>query len=207
MRAFPFTGDQARMNRSEKSVALFLALSALGALVLVVCQELAGGVIARVLDMGADGVWASLGLRRASIFKIGLFLAVVPLLLEAAGKEDLLRRLAVGLAGTAVFTWAVTDFVFKDGELALAYVLLGVAATFASVFEGVRRVGAAAVLGLVVAGTALAAQGDSLGEGRNFGAMIVLGLAFCAPAIALVAFAPELVERGLVTLDERGRRG
>lgn len=195
------------MTRSEKSVALFLALSAVGALLLVACQEIAGGVIARVLDMGTDSLWSSLGLGRASVFKIGLFLAIVPLLLEAAGRDALLRRLGVGLVGTAAFTWAVTEFVFKSGELAVAYVLLGVAATFASVFEGLRRVAAAAALGLVVSGTALAAQGESLGAGKNFGAMIVLGLAFCAPVIALVAFTPELVERGLATIEERRRRG
>jgi hypothetical protein len=195
------------MNRSEKSVALFLAVSAVGALLLVACQEIAGSVLARVLDMGSENVWAGLGLRRAPIFKIGLFLAVVPLLLEAAGKEGLLRRLAVGLTGTAVFTWAVTGFVFKEGDLALVYVLLGIAATFASIFEGARRAAAAAALGLVVAATSLAAQGESLGAGRNFGAMIVIGIAFCAPAIALVAFTPELVERGLLTIDDRRRRG
>lgn len=195
------------MSKSEKSIALFLALSAVGALLLVVCQEVAGAALARVLDVGSEQLWAGLGLRRFPVFKTGLLLAVLPLLLEAAGRESLLRRLAAGLAGTAVFTWLVTSFVFRDAELALVYALIGIGATFASVFEGPRRWLAAGAIGLVVAATALAAQGESLAAGRNFGAAVVLGLAFYGPAIAAVVFAPEAVERGVVLLDERGKRG
>jgi hypothetical protein len=195
------------MTKSEKTIALFLAASAVGALLLVACQEVAGGVLARVLDVDAQGIWSGLGLRRFPVFKTGLLLAVLPLLLEAAGKESLLRRLAVGFAGTAVFTWAATEFVFNDKDLAVAYALLGIAATFASVFEGARRWLASAALGLVVASTVLAAAGESLAEGRNFGTAVVLGLAFYGPAIAAVVFAPEVVERGVVAIDDRRRRG
>lgn len=195
------------MSKSEKSIALFLALSAVGALLLVVCQEFAGAVLARVVDVRAEEVWGGLGLRRFPVFKTGLLLAVLPLLLEAAGRESLLRRLAVGLAGTAVFTWAVTEFVFRDADLAVVYALVGVGATFASIFEGPRRWLAAGAIGLVVAATALAARGESLAAGKNFGAAVVLGLAFYGPAIAAVVFAPEAVERGLALAEERRRRG
>jgi hypothetical protein len=195
------------MTKAEKSTALFLAASAAGALLLVVCQVVAGGVLTRVLDLPDGMVWAGMGLRRFPVFKTGLFLAVLPLALDAAGEESLLRRLAVGFVTTAFFAWAATELVFREKDLAATYALLGLASTFASVFTGARRSIAAAALGLVVAATLLAAQGESLAEGKNFGAAVVLGLAFCGPAIAAVAFAPEAVGRALATLEERSRRG
>lgn len=182
------------MTRTEKSVVLFLAASALGALVLVACQEVAGGVLARVLDLPGGALWGGLGLRRFAVFKLGLFLAVLPWVLHELGGE-LPRRIGVGLLASAVFAWATTTLVFRDGELAATYALLGAAATFATAFAGWRRWAAAAALGLVVAATLLAAAGQSLADGRNFGTAIVLGLAFCAPAIAAVCFAPEAVAR------------
>jgi len=82
------------MTRTEKNVALFLAASAVGALVLVACQEVAGGVLARVLDLPEGAVWGGLGLRRFTVFKLGLFLAVVPWVLHEAGGECSPRSLA-----------------------------------------------------------------------------------------------------------------
>ena len=83
--------------------------------------------------------------------------------------------MGVGLVATAVLGWIAKEVVFEDRSLAALYVLLGLAATLASAFEAWRRWAAAGVLGLVVAATALAAQGDSLVEGRNFFAAIVVG--------------------------------
>ena len=182
------------MIRTEKNIALFLAASAVGALALVACQEVAGGVLARVLDLPEGALFGGLGLRRFSVFKLGLFLAVVPWVLHELGGE-LPRRIGVGLFASAVFAWATTELVFKDGQLAATYALLGAGATFATAFTGWRRWAAAGALGLVVAATLLAGEGQSLADGRNFGTAVVLGLAFCAPAIAAVAFAPEAVAR------------
>ncbi len=182
------------MSRTEKNLALFLAASAVGALLLVACQAVAGAVLARVLDLPDADVFASLGLRKFPVFKLGLFLAVLPFVLHQLGGE-LPRRIGVGLLASAVFAWAATTFVFRDAELAGTYALLGVAATFATVFGSWRRWAAAVVLGLVVSGTLLAGVGESLAEGKNFGAAVVLGLAFCAPTIAAVVFASEAVER------------
>jgi cell division protein FtsW (lipid II flippase) len=192
------------MTKAEKTIALFLAASAVGALALVACQELAGGVIARVLDVKDAPVWGGLGLGRFAVFKLGLLLAVLPWILDRAGEE---RRLVGGLLAIAVFTWVATSFVFVERELGATYALLGVAATFASAFEGWRRWAASFALGLVVAGTFLAVQGESLAEGKNFGAAIVLGLAFCGPAIAAIVFAPAAVARGLGTIEARLARG
>ncbi|WP_242392709.1 hypothetical protein [Anaeromyxobacter oryzisoli] len=192
------------MTKAEKTIALFLAASAVGALALVACQELAGGVIARVLDVKDAQVWGGLGLGRFAVFKLGLLLAVLPWILDRAGEE---RRLVGGLLATAVFTWVATSFVFVERELGATYALLGVAATFASAFEGWRRWAASFALGLVVAGTFLAVQGESLAAGKNFGAAIVLGLAFCGPAIAAIVFAPAAVARGLGTIEARLGRG
>ncbi|BDG01026.1 hypothetical protein [Anaeromyxobacter oryzae] len=195
------------MTKAEKSIALFLAASVAGALALVACQVLAGGVLAKVLDVQDADVWAGLGLTRFGVFKLGLFLAVLPIVLDAAGAESGLRRLQAGLLTTALFAWAATSFVFQDRELAATYALLGVAATFASAFEGWRRWAASAALGLVVAATLLATQGQSLAAGKNFGAAIVLGLAFCGPAIAAVVFAPAAVAAALDTVETRLARG
>lgn len=195
------------MTKAEKSIALFLAVSAVGALALVACQELAGGVLARVLDVQDANVWTGLGLRRFGVFKLGLFLAVLPIVLDGAGAEGPLRRFLGGLLATALFTWVATSFVFVERELGATYALLGLAATFAAAFEGWRRWVAAFALGLVVGGTLLAVQGQSLGAGKNFGAAVVLGLAFCGPAIAAIVFAPEVVARGLERLEARLARG
>jgi hypothetical protein len=195
------------MTKAEKSIAMFLAVSVVGALALVACQELAGGVLARVLDVQDADVWGGLGLRRFGVFKLGLFLAVLPIVLDAAGAESPLRRFQAGLLTTALFAWAATSFVFQDRELAATYALVGVAATFASAFEGWRRPAASAALGLVVSSTLLAVQGQSLAAGKNFGAAIVLGLAFCAPAIAAIVFAPDLVARSIETVETRLARG
>ncbi len=190
------------MSRTEKNLALFLAVSAAGALILVACQALSGAVLARVLDLPDADVWASLGLRKFPVFKLGLFLAVLPFVLHELGGE-LPRRVGVGLFTSAVFAWAATSFVFRDAELAGTYALLGAAATFATVFGAWRRWAAALALGLVVSGTLMAGVGQSLAEGRNFGAAVVLGLAFCAPAIAAVVFAPEAVERAAAFVASR----
>jgi hypothetical protein len=195
------------MTKPEKTIALFLVVSIVGAIALVACQELAGAVLARVLDVRDGDVFGGLGLRRFGVFKLGLFLAVLPVVLELAAGDGALRRLQAGLVTTALFTWAATTFVFQDRELAATYALLGVAATFASAFEGARRWAAAGALGLVVAATLLAVQGESLAAGKNFGAAIVLGLAFCGPAIAAVVFAPDLVERARDTVTARLARG
>jgi hypothetical protein len=189
------------MTKTEKTVALYVAASIAGAIALALLQAVAGGVLARALDLSEESVWRGLGVARFALFKLGLFFAVFGVLWFVLRGESVSRRVGVGLLATAVLGWIAKELVFEDRALAALYVLLGLAATLASAFEEWRRWAAAGVLGLVVAATALASQGDSLVEGRNFFAAIVVGVLFCAPAIAWVTATGEAVERAGTALD------
>jgi hypothetical protein len=191
------------MTKTERSIALYVAASVVGAVVLALLQGLAGGLLSRGLDLPEASIWNGLGVERFAVFKLGLFFAVFGVVLFALRGEPLPRRLAGGLAATAVFAWVSKELVFGDRGLAALYVLLGVAATVAGAFEAWRRWAAAGVLGLVVAATALAVRGESLVEGRNFFAAVVVGVLFCAPAIAVVAGAGEAVDAAGAALEKR----
>ncbi|WP_242372093.1 hypothetical protein [Anaeromyxobacter sp. SG26] len=189
------------MTKTERTVALYVAASITGALALALLQAIAGGVLTRALELSEDSIWRGLGVARFGLFKLGLFFAVFGVLWLVLRGESLARRVGAGLLATAVLGWVGKELVFEDRGLAALYVLLGLAATLASAFEAWRRWAAAGVLGLVVAATALASQGDSLVEGRNFFAAIVVGVLFCAPAIAWVTATGEAVDRAGVALD------
>ncbi len=182
------------MTKTERTIALTVATSIAGALVLALLQGLAGGILDKGLDVADAAVWDSLGVRRFGVFKLGLFLTVFAVLLQALRGADLPRRLALGLAATAVISWAAKELVFGDRSLAALCLLLGVAATVSDAFEAWRRWAVAGALGLVVAATTLAARGESLLDGRNFFTAIVVGVLFCAPAVALLAGSGQAVE-------------
>jgi hypothetical protein len=189
------------MTKTERTIALYVATSIAGALVLALLQGLAGGILDRGLDVADAAVWDSLGLRRFAVFKLGLFLTVFGVLLFALRDADLPRRLGAGLAATAVIGWAAKEIVFGDRALAALYVLLGVAATVSAAFEAWRRWAVAGSLGLVVAATSLAARGESLLDGRNFFTAVIVGVLFCAPAVALLAGSGVAVEAADRALD------
>jgi hypothetical protein len=189
------------MTKTERTIALYVAASVVGALVVALLQSVAGSLLSRGLDISDAQVWAGLGVRRFTLFKLGLFFAVFGVLSFAVRAESLPRRLGAGLLAAVLLAWVAKELVFGERELAGLYVLLGVAATFTSAFEAWRRWAAAGALGLVVAATALAAQGESLVEGRNFFAAAVVGILFCAPALAMVAGAGEAVERAGAVLE------
>ncbi len=191
------------MTKTERTIALYVGASIAGALVVALLQGLAGGILSRGLDVPEAAIWDGLGVRRFVVFKLGLFFAVFGVLFFALRGEGLPRRIGAGLAATAVFAWAAKELVFGDRALAALYVLLGVAATLATIFEAWRRWAAAGALGLVVAATALAARGESLVEGRNFFAALVVGVLFCAPAIAVAAGGGDAVDAAGSALDRR----
>jgi len=184
------------MTRTEKTLAVHLATALAAAIALAVLQAVAGGIVARGLDVADADLWADLGVRRFTVYKLALFLALFPLVLQAF-RGDGARRLAAGLAASAALGWLGTEVLFADRALGALFLLAGVAATLASTFEGVRRLLAAEVLGLAAAATALASAGQSLLEGRVFFAMLVVGLLFCGPVVAAAVALPDAVERVL----------
>jgi hypothetical protein len=184
------------VNRIEKALALHLAAAIAAAIAVAVLQAIAGGLVARGLDVADAELWSDLGLRRAALFKTGLFLAVFPLALDAFGGERG-RRLAAGLAVSAVLGWLGAAVVFGDRETGALFLLAGVAATLAASFEGWRRLAAAEALGLVVAATALASSGTSLLEGRTFFAAAIAGLLVTGPLVLAAVALPDAVERVL----------
>ena len=163
------------MNRTEKALALHLAAAIAAAVAVAILQAIAGALVTRGLDVGDAELWSDLGLRRASIFKAGLFLALFPLALQAFGGEER-RRVAAGFAISAALGWLGAAVVFGDRETGALFLLAGLAATLAGSFDGWRRLAAAEALGLVVAATALASSGTSLLEGRVFFSALVAGL-------------------------------
>jgi len=189
------------MTKTERTVTLYVAASIAGAVALALLQGVAGGVLSRALELSEDSVWRGLGVARFALFKLGLFFAVFGVLAFVLRDEGLARRVGAGLVATAVLGWIAKELVFEDRSLAALYVLLGLGATLASAFEAWRRYAAAGALGLVVAATAFASQGDSLVEGRNFFAAIVVGILFCGPAIAWVALTGEAVDRAGTALE------
>jgi hypothetical protein len=189
------------MNRTEKSLAVHLAAALAAAVALAILQAVAGGVVARGLDVGDAELWADLGVRRFTVYKIALFLVVFPLVVQAFRGEGA-RRLAAGVAASAARAWLGTEVLFADRALGALFLLAGLAATLAGAFEGTRRLLAAEILGLAVAASALASAGESLLEGRAFFAMLVVGLLFCGPLVAAAVALPDAVER---VLEPAGR--
>lgn len=184
------------MNRSEKALALHLAAALAAAVAVAVLQAIAGGLVTRGLDVAEAGLWSDLGLRKAGLFKVGLFLAVFPLALQAFRAEGG-RRLAAGLAVSAALGWLGAQVIFAERETGALFLLAGVAATLAGLFDGWRRLVAAEVLGLVVVATALASSGTSLLEGRVFFSAGVAGLLVAGPLVLAAVALPDAVERVL----------
>jgi hypothetical protein len=182
------------VNRTEKALALQLAAALAAAVAIAVLQAIAGGIVSRGLDVSDAELWAGLGLRRAGLFKVGLLLAAFPVALQAFG-ADAGRRLAAGFAVSAVLGWLGASVVFADRATGTLYLLVGLAATLAGLFEGWRKAAAAGALGLAVAATALASGGTDLLEGRTFFSAGVAGLLVAAPLVLAAAGLPEAVER------------
>lgn len=188
------------MNRTEKALALHLAAALAAAIALAILQALAGAIVARGLDVSDADLWGNLGVRRFAVYKLTLFLALFPLVLQAV-HADAPRRLAAGIAASAALGWLGAEVLFADRALGALFLLAGLAVTLAAAFEGPRRLLAAELLGLAVAATALASAGESLLEGRTFFAMLVVGLLFCGPLAAAAVSLPDAVER---VLEPRG---
>jgi hypothetical protein len=184
------------VNRTEKTLALHLAAALAAAVAVAVLQAIAGGLVSRGLDVSDAELWGDLGLRRAGLFKAGLFLAVFPLALRAYRAEDG-RRVAAGLAVSAALGLLAAQVVFGERETGALFLLAGIAATLAGLFDGWRRLAAAEALGLVVAATALASSGTSLLEGRVFFAAGVAGLLVAGPLVVAAVALPDAVERVL----------
>jgi len=182
------------VNRTEKALAIQLAAAIAAAVALVVLQAIAGGVVSRALEVSEADLWTGLGLRRAALFKVGLLLAVFPLAVEGFG-ADAGRRVAAGFGVSAILGWLGASVVFADKATGTLFLLAGLGATLAGLFEGWRRLAAAEALGLVVAATALASSGTSLLEGRNFFSAAVAGLLVTGPLVIALAALPEAVER------------
>jgi hypothetical protein len=184
------------VNRTEKDLALHLAAALAAAVAIAVLQAVAGGLVARGLDVSDAELWSDLGLRKAGLFKVGLFLATFPLALRAF-RADAGRRVAAGFAASAALGWLGAQVVFGDRETGALFLLAGLAATLAGAFDGWRRLAAAEALGLVVTATALASSGTSLLEGRVFFSAGVAGLLVAGPLVLAAVALPDAVERVL----------
>ncbi|HVI92688.1 MAG TPA: hypothetical protein VM753_01710, partial [Anaeromyxobacter sp.] len=80
------------MTKTERSIALYVAASVVGAVVLALLQGLAGGLLSRGLDLSEASIWDGLGVQRFAVFKLGLFFAVFGVVLFALRGEPLPRR-------------------------------------------------------------------------------------------------------------------